>query len=127
LPAEQSDRRVTRRERTETTVAVLVHDAPCSTDPGLLEGIAAAARLTASNARLQAEVRAQVGEVEASRRSSLPPSTKNAGRLEQRLDQGARGDCLPGGTRSARAGSLARRDESRQNRHAQEQLATLRR
>src|SRR6266516_2706267 len=89
LPAAGSDRSVTRVERDGQAVAVLVHDPAVLDDPGLVEAVAAAARLAASNARLQAEVRAQVSELQESRRRLVRAGDEERRRLEQRLREGA--------------------------------------
>ena len=70
-------------------LGVLVHDPASLDDPGLLDSIAAAARLAAANARLQAEVRAQVAEVMASRRRLVDVADDERRRLERRLREGA--------------------------------------
>jgi signal transduction histidine kinase len=80
---------VTRIERDGEEVAVLLHDAAVLDDPGLLDAVAAAARLAAANARLQADVRAQVAELEASRRRLLEAADAERRRLETRLRDGA--------------------------------------
>ena len=89
LPATGSDRAVTRVERDGQAVALLVHDPAVLDDPGLVEAVAAAARLAASNARLQAEVRAQVSELQESRRRLVRAGDEERRRLEQRLRDGA--------------------------------------
>jgi signal transduction histidine kinase len=89
LPATGSARSVTRVERDGQAVAVLVHDPAVLDDPGLVEAVAAAARLAASNARLQAEVRAQVSELQESRRRLVQAGDEERRRLEQRLREGA--------------------------------------
>jgi signal transduction histidine kinase len=89
LPAADSARAGTRVERDRQPVAVLVHDPAVLDDPGLVEAVAAAARLAASNARLQAEVRAQVSELQASRRRLVRAGDEERRRLEQRLHEGA--------------------------------------
>jgi signal transduction histidine kinase len=89
LPPAGSDRAVTRVERDGQAVAVLVHDPAVLDDPGLVEAAAAAARLAASNAHLQAEVRAQVSELQESRRRLVRAGDEERRRLEQRLHQGA--------------------------------------
>jgi signal transduction histidine kinase len=89
LPAAGSDRAVTRVERDGQAVAVLVHDPAVLDDPGLVEAVAAAARLAASNARLQAEVRAQVSELQESRRRLVRAGDEERRRLEERLREGA--------------------------------------
>ena len=89
LPVRDPSRRVTRLERDGQEVAALVHDQAVLDDPSLLDAVAAAARLTGSNARLQAEVRGQVTEVEHSRRRLLRSGDEERRRLEQRLNRGA--------------------------------------
>src|ERR671930_2434973 len=89
FPAAGSDRAVTRVERDGQAVAVLAHDPALLHHPGLVEAVAAAARLAASNARLQAEVRAQLSELQASRRRLVRAGDDERRRLEQRLREGA--------------------------------------
>src|SRR5512133_2103418 len=89
LPTAGSARAVTRVERDGQAVAVLVHDPVVLDDPGLVEAVTAAARLAASNARLQAEVRAQVSELQESRRRLVRAGDEERRRLEQRLREGA--------------------------------------
>src|SRR6266542_676144 len=89
LPAAGSGRSVTTVEREGQPVAVLVHDPAVLEDPGLLEAVTFAARLAAANARLQAEVRARVVELAASRRRILAARDEERRRLERRLHDGA--------------------------------------
>jgi len=89
LPHASSGRRLTRIERDGAEVAVLVHDAAVLEDPALLEAVATATRLAAANARLQAEVRSQVAELEASRRRLLEAGDVERRRLEASLHEGA--------------------------------------
>jgi signal transduction histidine kinase len=70
-------------------VAVLVHDRALLDDPQLLAAAASAARLAASNARLQGEVRAGVAEVAASRRRLVEAGIEQRRRLEEELRVGA--------------------------------------
>ena len=107
LPAAGSDRAVTRVERDGQAVAVLVHDSSVLDDPGLVEAVAAAARLAASNARLQAEVRAQVGELQESRRRLVRAGDEERRRLEQRLHEGAERRLVALGQVLERAGGSA--------------------
>jgi signal transduction histidine kinase len=58
-------------------------------DSGLLEAVASAAQLAASNARLRAEVQARVVELEVSRRRILVARDEERRRLEHRLREGA--------------------------------------
>ncbi len=88
LPADTT-RHVTRIERDGEEVAVLVHDPAVLDDPGLVDAVAAATRLAAANARLQADVQAQVTELEASRRRLLEAADAERRRLEARLREGA--------------------------------------
>jgi signal transduction histidine kinase len=89
LPAHEGRRRVTYVERDGEQVAVLIHDAALLDDPTLLQSVAAATRLAASNGRLQAEVRAQMRELAASRRRLLEAGDAERSRLERRLREGA--------------------------------------
>jgi signal transduction histidine kinase len=84
-----SGRRVTHIERDGQVVAALVHDSAVLDDRGLLDAVAAATRLAASNARLQAEVRSQVAELHASRRRLVRAGDDERQRLEQRLHDSA--------------------------------------
>jgi signal transduction histidine kinase len=87
LPAPGSDRKVTRVDRDGEAVAVLVHDPAVLDDPGLSAALGRAARLAAANARLQAEVRAQVVELGASRRRLVHAGDEERRRLERRLHE----------------------------------------
>jgi signal transduction histidine kinase len=89
LPEPDSPRAVTSVERDGRPLAVLIHDEAVLNDPGLVEGVAAAARLAAANARLQAEVRVQVAVLAASRRRLLEAADEERRRLELRLRVGA--------------------------------------
>jgi signal transduction histidine kinase len=89
LPAPGSRRSVTLVEREAQPVAALVHDPAVIDDPGLREAVASAAQLAAANARLQAEVRAQVAELRASRMRILAAGDEERRRLERRLHHGA--------------------------------------
>ena len=89
LPEPGSPRAVTSIERDGRPLAVLIHDQAVLDDPGLVEGVAAAARLAAANVRLQAEVRVQVGDLAASRRRLLEAGDEERRRLELRLHEGA--------------------------------------
>jgi signal transduction histidine kinase len=89
VPDPGSGRAATVVERDGQPLAVLVHDPAVLGDPGLVEGVSSAARLAAANARLQAEVRASLAEVAASRRRILAAGDEERGRLEGRLQDGA--------------------------------------
>lgn len=89
LPDPGSGRSATVVERDGHPAAVLIHDSAVLEDPGLLDAVTAAARLGASNARLQAEVQAQIAELAASRRRILEAGDEERQRLERRLHDGA--------------------------------------
>jgi signal transduction histidine kinase len=89
LPAPDSDRSMTVVERDGRPIAVLVHDRAVLEEPGLVEAVASAARLAASNARLQAELQTRVAELAASRRRILEAGDEERRRLERRLRDGA--------------------------------------
>jgi signal transduction histidine kinase len=89
VPDSSSDRSVTIIEGEGSPVAVLVHDPAVLDDPGLREAVSSAAQLAAANARLQAEVRAQLAELRESRRRLLAAGDEERRRLEQRLHEGA--------------------------------------
>jgi signal transduction histidine kinase len=89
VPGPGSDRGATVVERDGQPLAVLVHDPAVLDDPGLIEAVSSAAGLAAANARLQAEVRARLAEIAASRRRILAAGDEERGRLEHRLSDGA--------------------------------------
>jgi len=68
LPEPGAGRAVTPIANDGEPVAVLVHDPAVLQDTPLVEAVASTARIAVSNARLQAEVRARVLELAASRR-----------------------------------------------------------
>lgn len=89
LPMAGAGRAVTPIEEAGSPVAALVHDAAVLDDPDLVRAVASAARLSVSNARLQAEVRARVAEVEASRLRIVQAADAQRRRLERQLREGA--------------------------------------
>lgn len=89
LPDPGSERVVTMIEGGAGPIAALVHDPAVLNDPGLREAVSFATRLAAANARLQAEVRAQVAALRASRRRILEAGDEERRRLERRLREGA--------------------------------------
>jgi len=88
-PGPGEDRSATTIELEGRPFAVLVHDAAVLEDPSLVAVVGTATRLTASNAALQAEVRAQVDELTASRRRLVVAAAEERARLEERLERGA--------------------------------------
>jgi signal transduction histidine kinase len=89
LPPPGSRRRTTVLDRGDRASAVLVHDPALLDDPGVAAALAEAVDLAGSNARLQAEVWAQIAELEASRRRLVVAADDERRRLEQRLQETA--------------------------------------
>jgi len=89
LPPPGSGRAVTTIDDSGEQIAVLVHDEGLFSDRHLLESVAAATRISMTNARLQAEVRARAVELEASRRRIVEAGDAQRRQLEQELRVGA--------------------------------------
>ena len=89
FPEPEAGRSVTLVERDGRPVVALVHDPAVLDDPALVEAVGSAARLAAANARLQAEVRARLVELQASRRRLLQADDEERQRLERRLRERA--------------------------------------
>jgi signal transduction histidine kinase len=90
LPEAASGRRartVTVVERDGQPLAALIHDP--ALDPGLVRAAAAAAGMAIENERLQAEVRAQLEEVRASRQRIVEAGDAERRRVERNLHDGA--------------------------------------
>ena len=82
-------RAVTVLEHDGRRIAALVHDPSLSDEPELLEAVGAAASLALENARLQAELSAQLAEVHASRARIVEAGDAERRRLERDLHDGA--------------------------------------
>jgi signal transduction histidine kinase len=89
LPRPGAGKAVTPIAHDREPVAVLVHDEAVLEDQALVEAVASAARIAVSNARLQAEVRARVIELAASRRRIVEAADAQRRRLELELREGA--------------------------------------
>jgi signal transduction histidine kinase len=89
LPAAGSDRTVTILRHDGDPVAAMLHDAALDDDPALVRAVAATARMTIENERLQAEVRAQLEEVRASRARIVEFGDAERRRVERNLHDGA--------------------------------------
>lgn len=89
VPAQGGARVATYLKRGGAPLAVIVHDAALLEDPKLIESVSAAARLAVENERLQAEVRAQLVEVRASRSRIVAASDAERRRVERNLHDGA--------------------------------------
>ncbi len=83
------DRAVTPILREGKPVAALIHDARFVDQPGLLQEVLSAARVAVENERLQAEVRAQVEELQSSRARIVEAGDAERRRLERDLHDGA--------------------------------------
>ena len=89
LPSAGSGRATTMIGVTSDPIGVLIHHPSVLDDPGLVASIATATRLASVNARLQAEVRARIAELEGSRRRIITAGDEQHRRLERRLRAGA--------------------------------------
>jgi signal transduction histidine kinase len=127
VPQEVSRQSSTLIKRDGQPVAILVHDSAVASDPGLIEAITSSARLATANVRLQAEVRARLAEVTASRRRILEAGDAERSRLEGRLRDGPelRLGGLAAKLRAAR-GSAGDHHTVELIRHAESQLEATR-
>jgi signal transduction histidine kinase len=89
LPEEGSGRVATRVERSGRCVAALVHDASLRDHPELVDAVVAAAGLALENERLQAELRARLEDLRASRARLVESTDSERRRLERNLHDGA--------------------------------------
>jgi signal transduction histidine kinase len=87
--SEEPGRAVTVLEHEGNRLAALVHDPALLDDPELVRAVGAAATLALENSRLQAELRAQLGEVRASRARIVEAGDAERRRLERDLHDGA--------------------------------------
>jgi len=75
-------------ERDGQPVAVLIHDAALEHNAGLVESVSAAAGLALENERLQAELRARLVELQASRARLVEATDAERRRIERDLHDG---------------------------------------
>jgi signal transduction histidine kinase len=80
---------VTKIEHDGEVVAALVHDPSLLEEPQLVQGVGAAAQFALENARLQAELRAQLTLVEESRARIVAAGDEQRRRIERDLHDGA--------------------------------------
>ncbi len=85
----RQEQAVTPLLRGGRTVALLAHRPGLLDDPGLVDEIAATARLALENERLQAQVRAQLEDLRASRTRIVEQGDAERRRLERNLHDGA--------------------------------------
>jgi signal transduction histidine kinase len=89
LPEDTTRRAVTLLEHDGDRYAALIHDPTLRDEPRLVEAAAAAARMALENARLQAEVRAQLARVSESRSRIVAAADEQRRRIERDLHDGA--------------------------------------
>jgi signal transduction histidine kinase len=89
LPYADNARGVTRLEHDGDPVAALIHDPSLLYEPKLIDAAGAAAMLALENARLQADVRSQLAEVQESRRRIVTAGDERARKIERDLHDGA--------------------------------------
>jgi signal transduction histidine kinase len=87
-------RAVTPLVHDHTTVGVLVHDPRLLDEPGLLHEVLSTAHIAIENERLQAEVRAQLDDLRASRMRIVDTGDAERRRLERDLHDGAQQSLL---------------------------------
>lgn len=89
LPEQNAARAVTPVEFHGKPLAVLVHDPAVLDDHGLVDAVAAAARMALQNARLQAEIKLQLDEIQASRTRIVEAADDERRRIERDIHDGA--------------------------------------
>ena len=89
LPAAGSDRVVTPIDHEGRPVAAIFHDAFLCEEPELVRGAGAAAALSLENERLEAELRARLEELRASRARLVEAGDTERRRIERDLHDGA--------------------------------------
>jgi signal transduction histidine kinase len=89
LPQDGHDRAVANLERDGEPLAALIHDPTLRYEPELIDAAAAAARLALQNARLQAELQAQLVKVKESRARIVAAGDEQRRRIERDLHDGA--------------------------------------
>jgi signal transduction histidine kinase len=89
LPADDCARAITVLEHGGRRYGALIHDPFTLEDSAMLEAVGAAGRLALDNARLQAQLRAQLAEVRASRARIVDAGDTERRRIERDLHDGA--------------------------------------
>jgi signal transduction histidine kinase len=101
-------RAVTRLDSDGEPVAALIHDPSLLDDPALVEAAAAAARLSLENARLHAETRAQLAQVQESRARIVTAADDERRRIERDIHDGAQQRLVALGLQSPKCAKKAR-------------------
>jgi signal transduction histidine kinase len=89
LPVEDHERSVTIVHRDGHTIAALLHDPALREDEQLVESVCAAAGLAMENERLQAQLRARLEELTASRTRIVEATQAERRRIERDLHDGS--------------------------------------
>ena len=89
VPSPGQSRTTTLIEREGMPIAALLHDASLEDERELLEAVRAAGGIALENARLQAELQAQIQELRRSRARLLDAEQEERQRLERNLHDGA--------------------------------------
>jgi signal transduction histidine kinase len=88
LPQPGGERAATVLEREGEPIAALIHDPALAENNELVQSVCAAAGLTLENARLQAELRARLAELQASRARLVTATEGERRRIERDLHDG---------------------------------------
>ena len=88
LPSPEAGRMTTVVERGGQPIAALVHDPALEENSELIDSVCAAAALTLENERLQAELRARLAELQASRARLVDATEAERRRIERDLHDG---------------------------------------
>jgi signal transduction histidine kinase len=88
LPEPEAERAATVVEREGEPIAALIHDPALAENDELVQSVCAAAALTLENARLQAELRARLAELQASRARLVEATDTERRRIERDLHDG---------------------------------------
>jgi signal transduction histidine kinase len=88
LPVLGGERAATIVEREGEPIAALIHDPALAENDELVQSVCAAAALTLENARLQAELRARLTELQASRARLVEATDSERRRIERDLHDG---------------------------------------